>query len=397
MKYKIKKISRKRHNAEKPIEFSSAFDYGIFCEWTESLPVPYRKKRSKLSRTLRRLRVVALLRFYKARKRLAEKLARFRARPEDKVMLPALCGALCAAAIFMLVCFGVAAYSLVLKNYFGMYKTVTVPDFAGASYPNDAIFSDSDYCNFNISYEYSSDVPEGEVILQSPEPNVTRRVYSNRSLCNVDLVVSLGKQKYSIPDFRDLPLREALLELKNAGVKFSISEKYSDTVPKGKIISSSPPPDTTFTADQTVTLVLSLGVKDKYATVPKLLGLTESRATALLTEAGFTIGKISYVNSELPYGTVIFQSHTAYSFAKQGESISLSVSAGIKFTEKKIPNLHGLSIAEAKSRLSEVGLVVGNIYAVANAAPQGTVVAQSILPETPITSDIYSVDIYVSS
>ena len=397
MKYKIKRISKKTEGAAKPIEFSSAFDYGIFCEWQQTSPVPYRKNRSRLSRAARRLRIISLIRFYKAKKRLAQRLARFRARPEDKVMLPALCGALCAAGIFMLVCFGVAAYSLVLKNYFGIYKTVTVPDFSGASYPNDELFSDSGYCNLSVSYEYSSDVPEGEVILQSPPPNVTRRVYSNRSLCNVDLVVSLGEKKYSIPDFRELPLREALLELKNAGVKFSISEKHSDTVPKGMIISSSPPPDTTFTADQTVTLVLSLGVKDKYATVPKLLGLTESRAASLLTEAGFTIGKISYVNSELPYGTVISQSHTPYSFAKEGEAVSFTVSAGIKFTEKKIPNLHGLSIAEAKTKLSEVGLVVGNIYAVANAAPQGTVVAQSILPETPITSDVYSVDIYVSS
>ena len=62
-----------------------------------------------------------------------------------------------------------------------------------------------------------------------------------------------------------------------------------------------------------------------------------------------------------------------------------------------MPDLYGLSIDEAKARLSSVGLVCGNVYAVSSGAAGGTVVAQSIVAGAPIPAGTVSVDIYVSS
>ena len=397
MKYKIKAIVHKGLKYDKPIEFSTLFDYGIFCEREEELPIKYRKKVSKLKTFFTRLKVRASSFFCALRARFFERLAKLRERPEDKVLLPALCGALCAVLCVAVFSVGVVGYKLFIEDYFGRYTTVTVPDFSGEVYPEGEKFSRFYYCNVNVSYEYSSEIPKGQVISQTPKPNVTRRLYSNKSNCNVEIVVSLGEKTFSMPNFQGGSLRDALLALKNDGVAFEICEEYSAIVPKGKVISTSPAPEEVFAANKKVTLTVSLGEKVIYNTVPNLFGLSEARAEAILREAGFSLGKVSYENSELPYGTVIWQSLTAYSAAEAGEAISFSVSAGIKYSEKKIPNLHGLSIEQAREKLSEVGLVIGKIYAVVNAAPSGTVVAQSLLPDVPISSDVWSVDIYVSS
>lgn len=398
MKYKITKIVHKKNDKkEELVDLSSLYDFGIFCEKDENKTVPYRKR---VSRTRLAFAALAqrLSRFFSAvRARLVQRLAMLRARPENRIMLPALCGALCATLIVAAAAFSVVGYRLVLKNYFGSYKTVTVPGFVGASYPEDEIFTSSDYCSLTVKYEYNNEIPQGVVISQTPKEGVERRVYRKKSNCHAELVVSLGKRVLDMPEFGGMSLRDARLALKNEGVKFRIEKDYSSDIPQGCVISSSPTQGSAFYADDTVTLTVSLGERVVYNTVPSLFGMTESRARALITEAGFTVGEISYESSEHPAGTVISQSRAAGSALGRGEAVSFTVSAGQKFNEKKIPDLYGLSIEKARERLSEVGLVLGNIYAVANAAPRGTVVSQSILAGTPIRSDIYTVDVYVSS
>ena len=109
------------------------------------------------------------------------------------------------------------------------------------------------------------------------------------------------------------------------------------------------------------------------------------------------MGDVSYVQSQLPAGTVIAQSITAHSSLKEGSYVSFSVSAGIHFNEKKVPDLYGLTIDEARERLAEAGLVCGRIFAVENGSPAGIVIAQSPTADTPIGSGLTSVDLYVSS
>ena len=69
----------------------------------------------------------------------------------------------------------------------------------------------------------------------------------------------------------------------------------------------------------------------------------------------------------------------------------------IKRTDMSVPDLYGMSLEEAAEKLREFGLVIGNTYPVANAAPKGTVITQSPVAGTPLTSSTVSVDLYVSS
>ena len=405
MKYRITKIVHNKKNKKGVVEFSTLYDFGIFSEKDERALVPYKRKRGRCRLLLRRIFRSIGFAAYRvccfANKKLSEialKLREARERKkENKLILPALCGAFVAVTLVTLFSFSIVGYKLLYQNYFGSYKTVTVPDFSGAVYPSDALFSDLDYCNISVSYEYNDTVPAGAVISQTPEPNVVRRVYRKRSNCNVELAVSLGKKTHVMPDLKGETLRDARLALKNAGMKFTLTEAYSSEVEKGKVISTSPMPNETFYADRTVTVTVSLGEKKVMRRVPSVVGMNEGQARAAIESAGLSVGKVSYESSEEGYGIVLSQSLTPYSSAEDGTAVSFSVSAGQSFAQKVIPELSALTLDEAKERLYEVGLVIGRVYAVENAALSGTVVAQFPPAKTPITSDIYSVDVYVSS
>ena len=388
-----------------PIEPSELFGFGCLFDPAserERMPAPYRPEARKirLIPNLLRLAAKGAAVLIRAVRRSVLRVISFlskRLRRKKNSNLPAISGALCAALVISLASAGTVVYKLFIEDYFGSYKTVSVPDFIGSVYPDNDIFSESDYCDISVSYEYDKNAPEGTVISQLPEAGVERRVYSRKNLCRVSLVVSLGERTFTTNDYSGHSIRETVLELKRESVRFLISEQYSDTVESGRIISTFPDVGEIFSAEDTVTVIVSLGPEIKYVSVPELYGMTEARAAALLETSGLKLGDITYAPSPEPRGTVISQSYTPYSSVREGETISLTVSAGEEYNEKTIPDLYGLSIEEAKERLAEYGLVCGNIYAVANGAPSGTVIAQSPIASSPINAGVVSVDIYVSS
>ena len=147
----------------------------------------------------------------------------------------------------------------------------------------------------------------------------------------------------------------------------------------------------------TVTLRVSLGKKIKAISVPDLYNLTESGACLAIEERGLTVGNISYEESSLPAGRVIAQSPAPFESLREGEAVSFTVSAGERFATHSVPDLYGMTVEQARLKLREVGIVVGNVYSVSSGAPSGTVVAQSPIPSSPIVSSITSVDLYISS
>ena len=73
------------------------------------------------------------------------------------------------------------------------------------------------------------------------------------------------------------------------------------------------------------------------------------------------------------------------------------VSIGNRYDLRVVPDLYGMSEKDAVNALREQGLTVGAIYPLSHAAPRGTVIVQSPVAGTPITSSTVTVDLYVSS
>ncbi len=332
---------------------------------------------------------------------ISEKIGRAiekrRARKKLPSVTPTLAGSLVAAMLVLSLSAFAVLYKLLLSEYFGFYRTITVPDMVGRDYSSARAELDEDDYNITVSFEYSDKTPSGMVISQYPSGGVDRKIFSGGELCSLKIVVSRGEETLVMGDYVGKRARDARLELKNAGALVTVIEEYSDEYQKGDVISTSPAVGESFALGNSVVLRVSQGKRVILSRVPNVCGLDESDAVSRILTSGFVVGKISYQNSSERAGKVISQSVAAGERREKGGTISFVVSAGAAFNEKTVPSLYGLSIAEAKERLAEYGLVVGNIYAVESNEVSGTVISQSPAAGSPISSSVITVDMYVSS
>lgn len=285
------------------------------------------------------------------------------------------------------------AYIGLFGRFFMPYKTLTVPSFVGLC---EQELANIEGFELVLKYEYSNDIPAGEVISQSPRADTKRKVYLGNGECRVELEISAGRRYFEVPELVLLDGRDALLTLKNMDIPVKVIKEYSENVPPGKVISSSPAPSQRLYDGESLTLTVSLGEKSHTTLMPSLLGLSESEAADAVLRQGLRLGRVTYQSSTAPYGKVIAQQYPPHSELDVGESVDVTVSLGNAFVQKKIPELYGMSVDEAAEALRDVGLVIGNVYSVTSHAPAGTVISQTPIPLTPIDPSITSVDIYVS-
>lgn len=326
---------------------------------------------------------------------LKKKISTRRKKRSAPWVIPSLAGALTAALVVSGISAFAVLYKLFISDYFGRFEKIEIPDLVGSDVDTVSHIVPK-RLNVSVGYEYSETVPYGEVISQSPDPHVERKVYATGEIPTLYLVVSLGRESAVMKDYIGKSSRDSMLELKNSGVSVVLRSEYSDNVPRGCVVGSEPAPNEDFFVHDTVYLTVSLGKKQVKASVPSVVGLTEYRASRLIAAAGLKVGRISYRNSSVAAGTVISQSPKGYSGVFFGSEVSLVVSAGEKFYEKKVPNLYGLSLEKAKRVLADYGLVLGEVYAAKSSEPQGTVIAQAPLPDSDITPSVVTVDLYIS-
>ncbi len=201
---------------------------------------------------------------------------------------------------------------------------------------------------------------------------------------------------YVVENFVGMTDTLSALELKNKSISFRRTYEYSDTVQRGVVISTSPRAGEHVYGDEAVTLTVSLGRQIKKIKVPDLYGLGEASAAQILSERGLKLGMITYSVSSSPRGAVIAQEYSPLDMIDEGTSVNITVSLG-NVIQKKVPDLWGLTQDEAKQKLMSQGLVLGGIFSAQSGAPKGTVISQYPAPGTLITSNITSVDIYISS
>ena len=337
-----------------------------------------------------------LWRFIKAqRTRLTAFLAKRRASRKKKKIdsLPLLFGA---ATSSLLVCVITASYIIIslFAPYARNYSAVTIPALQGKRLEDIDLEGGS--FNLIIQYENNPDVENGRVISQSPAAGVTRKIYERGGFCDIRVTVS-RQLLPTVPDgIVGATLRDASLALLNRGVAYTVEEKFSD-IKKGTVLSVYPTEGESLRQGGSVTLTVSAGRQSSNTNVPSLLGLSESEAIFRIKTSGLTLGEVTYVRSDKAAGTVINQSPSAHLSVKTGEKISFTVSAGEDFSAPTVPDLYGLSAEEARKKLLSVGLTVSSVYSVSSAAKSGTVIYQSPIAGTPITSAVTSVELHISN
>jgi len=111
--------------------------------------------------------------------------------------------------------------------------------------------------------------------------------------------------------------------------------------------------------------------------VPALKGLGVREARERLGKAGFEVGVRFRESSEQDTDTVLAQSVAGGELAREGSKIFLTVGEGPQVA--RVPNLVGLTYAEAEADLEEAGLLLGGV----NEVSSGTVPAGVIADQDP--------------
>lgn len=180
--------------------------------------------------------------------------------------------------------------------------------------------------------------------------------------------------RQDVPRVLGLPRAAAAERVTGAGLKVADggSEPHP-TVAAGSVVWQDPPPGVRATEGTTVTLITSGG--PPRVPVPDLAGYDGELAKRFMRAAGLVVSRVESVQAPTPRGVTVLTRPPAPAVATPGSGVVLVVSQGAPTIA--VPDLLGLLLADARTRLELDGLQVGSVTRrrTAEAVP-GTVVAQ---------------------
>ncbi|WP_297427332.1 Stk1 family PASTA domain-containing Ser/Thr kinase [Clostridium sp.] len=237
------------------------------------------------------------------------------------------------ALVLILVVLGVSAYKMFSANSTSN-KEVQVPDLVGKNF--DDAKKQLEGLNLVLveGGTEASDQPKDTILKMNPDAGTTVKEKSQ-----IRVIVSGGATKLKMPDLEDYDIDTAKTILKSFGLKLSddnIKEEFSDTVPKGQIISQTPTKDTEITADDKVSLVVSKGPEVKYTTVPSVVGKDKDEAISELQNANLQVVTTPVdqeTQNQSDDGKVLSQTN-AGDKVKEGTKITITVG---KYVPKQDP------------------------------------------------------------
>ena len=200
-----------------------------------------------------------------------------------------------------------------------------------------------------VGEEYSETVPAGEVL--ATEPAVGGRVLDGGT---VDLVISLGKERYDVPGLAGRTVDQAQDALLSANLGFGEAvQRWHPQVPEGRVIRSDPKPGTTVKPDTPVDVFVSKGPRP--IKVPDLTGRASERAQQVLEKRGLEVETREDYSDDVAEGRVIAQSPDSGTLVK-GDTVELTVSLGPELVE--VPNVRASGVDAARAELEDAGFAV---------------------------------------
>ena len=217
---------------------------------------------------------------------------------------------------------------------------------------------------------YSETVAKDVVVGQKPEAN--QKIVKGGT---ITLTLSLGKERYNVPDVVGQELSVAQGQIQSGNLKLKQGQgKYSDTIPEGSVISTDPAAGTELKRGDTVTVVVSQGKAP--ITVPPLTGLNINDARAQLQGLGLTAVE-RYKDSDQPADTVLAQTPKAGTGAARDDQVTLDVSKGPALIT--VPDVSNQPCQQAQSTLQGM-----NLQAQLNINPNGSVRQMNPGPGTQV-------------
>jgi eukaryotic-like serine/threonine-protein kinase len=160
-----------------------------------------------------------------------------------------------------------------------------------------------------------------------------------------------------VPDLRGMSVGEARVMLENRGFEAGrVDSILHPAIPAGEIVGQAPLAGQLTLPGGSVELTVSLGPEQR--PIPDVTRLRVDRALTVLRTSGFEV-TLDSIQADEPEGQVVATVPTAGTRVRVPSEIRMTVSLGPPLVE--LPDLVGLQEEEARARLAELGLVVGEV------------------------------------
>jgi eukaryotic-like serine/threonine-protein kinase len=156
----------------------------------------------------------------------------------------------------------------------------------------------------------------------------------------------------------------------------NVTRAYSETVPAGNVISTSPGQSARLVHGQTVSLTVSQG-QERFA-VAQVAGQTLAAAQASLTKIPVTVVPSNAASDTVAVGKVIRTDPVAGTKVKRDQLITVYVSTGPPVLA--VPDVRGSTQAAADQAISKAGFKPVNNTDFSDTVPVGVVISQNPTP-----------------
>jgi eukaryotic-like serine/threonine-protein kinase len=168
-----------------------------------------------------------------------------------------------------------------------------------------------------------------------------------------------------VPSVAGKNVDEAVKLLENQGFDVVITDSlYNDSLPLNTVKKQIPDPDATVKVNRTVFLNINPVVLPMID-MPKLEGLSYRFALDKLAKSNLKLGDTT-MRPDFMKGSILEQNYNgskilAGTKIRWGSTIDLVVGGGLEAQPIKVPDLNGLTVAEAKGILKDKGILLASI------------------------------------
>lgn len=174
-------------------------------------------------------------------------------------------------------------------------------------------------------------------------------------------------QRYSVPELLGKTIEQVAPLIEDADLELVVIDSlFVPGIAPGTIIDQSPEPTSAVKSGRKVFLVIN-SISPRSEVIPYVTGFSLRQAKNILEGKGFEIKRLVY-KADMANNNVIGQSYNGEQIvrgstikATLGEGITLIVGRSSGVALPIVPKVIGLTLREAKSRLWEIGLNVGEI------------------------------------
>ena len=247
-----------------------------------------------------------------------------------------------AVALLALAALAAAAFLLLRPDERVVPTVVGLPSDIAASRLNERGFE------VQIEQVRSTIVPETRVVRQRPDPG--EKLPEGAT---VAIFVSTGPGSAEIPDVGGRPLAEARRVLERRGFEVAVERTFSETVPRGRVVETSPPARTSLNLGSSVTVIVSRGRET--VAVPNVVGRSRDEARLALEGADLRVA-VRREESGADPGTVLRQDPAAGARIPKGDVVTIVVARAPQLV--RVPDVTGDTADEARDELASAGFEI---------------------------------------